>query len=532
MTHVELLLGPLLRHVDESSATVWVETSGPCVVAVHTARVPTFEVCGHHYALVVLTGLEPGTSTEYEVRLDDRTVWPEPGSRFPASRIRTLPGDEGHFRLVFGSCRQPSTHPSLGDDALIRYAERMRELSERDWPQALLLLGDQVYADETTAETRRWLAQRRDLSRPPGVEVADFEEYAHLYRETWSEPSVRWLLSTIPVCMIFDDHDVRDDWNTSDVWREQMRRQPWWAERLRGAFMSYWVYQHLGNLGPEALATDPVVAEVLDQPGDRTEALRRFAEVADDELEGVKQARWSYDRQFGRIRLLVVDTRAGRILGAGRRSMLDEDEFTWVEQHAEGDFDHLLIGSSLPWLLPPAISDLESMNELACRREGIRGRWAERIRQAVDLEHWAAFRTSFDRLAALIARVSRADVHPATISVLSGDVHHSYVAQAAFPDRVRSAVHQLTCSPVHNMAPRVVRVPFRAGWSRTVTRLTRWLARRAGVPSLPVEWERRVGPYFGNAIMTLDLYGRDAVAVLERAGPRGLVEHSRLPLTP
>jgi hypothetical protein len=81
------------------------------------------------------------------------------------------------------------------------------------------------------------------------------------------------------------------------------------------------------------------------------------------------------------------------------------------------------------------------------------------------------------------------------------------------------------------MAPRVVRVPFRAGWSRTVTRLTRWLARRVGVPPLPAEWERKVGPYFGNAIMTLDLYGRDAVAVLERADPHGLVEHSRLPLS-
>jgi hypothetical protein len=322
----------------------------------------------------------------------------------------------------------------------------MRKLPERDWPQALLLLGDQVYADETTDETQRWLAQRRDLSWPPGIEVADFEEYAHLYRETWSEPSVRWLLSTIPVCMIFDDHDVRDDWNTSDVWREQMRKQPWWAERLRGAFMSYWVYQHLGNLGPDALTTDPVVAAVLDQPGDRTEVLRRLADVADDELGGVKQARWSYDRQFGRIRLLVVDTRAGRILSAGRRSMLDEDEFKWVEQHAEGDVDHLLIGSSLPWLLPPAISDLESMNEVACRRGGLRARRAERIRQAVDLEHWAAFRTSFDRLAALIARVGRAEVHPATISVLSGDVHHSYMARATFPERVRSAVHQLTCS--------------------------------------------------------------------------------------
>ncbi|MGW1633884.1 hypothetical protein, partial [Streptomyces anthocyanicus] len=29
---------------------------------------------------------------------------------------------------------------------------------------------------------------------------------------------VRWLLSTVPSCMIFDDHDVIDDWNTSAAW--------------------------------------------------------------------------------------------------------------------------------------------------------------------------------------------------------------------------------------------------------------------------------------------------------------------------
>ena len=48
-----LLLGPLLRHVDETSATVWVETDGPGEVRVLSGQARTFEVAGHHYALVV-----------------------------------------------------------------------------------------------------------------------------------------------------------------------------------------------------------------------------------------------------------------------------------------------------------------------------------------------------------------------------------------------------------------------------------------------------------------------------------------------
>jgi len=56
----ELVLGPLLRHVGERDATVWVETDAPCEVEVLGSRSATFEVAGHHYALLVIEGLDPG----------------------------------------------------------------------------------------------------------------------------------------------------------------------------------------------------------------------------------------------------------------------------------------------------------------------------------------------------------------------------------------------------------------------------------------------------------------------------------------
>lgn len=37
-----LLLGPLLRHVGRETATIWVETGGPCTVEVLEQREPTF----------------------------------------------------------------------------------------------------------------------------------------------------------------------------------------------------------------------------------------------------------------------------------------------------------------------------------------------------------------------------------------------------------------------------------------------------------------------------------------------------------
>jgi hypothetical protein len=116
--------------------------------------------------------------------------------------------------------------------------------------------------------------------------------------------------------------------------------------------------------------------------------------------------------------------------------------------------------------------------------------------------------------------------------VLSGDVHHSYVARAELADDPPAPVHQITCSPVHNKIHKPLRPVFRLGWSRAAHRLTARWARRAGVPAFPVSWNRVVGPLFGNMIATLDIDGRNARVFFEH--PRSaatLVERARLDLT-
>ena len=113
-----LVLGPMLRYVDETSATVWVRTARAARVTVERAgrswSAPTFSVHGSHYALVVLDGLLPGSDDAYAVRLDDVPVWPAPG--MPPSRIRTL--DRARTpRLAFGTCRTTGSHDDVGNRA-------------------------------------------------------------------------------------------------------------------------------------------------------------------------------------------------------------------------------------------------------------------------------------------------------------------------------------------------------------------------------------------------------------------------------
>ena len=224
-----LRLGPVLRYVGETEATIWVETDEPCEVDILGHRERTWQVEGHHYAIVYIPELEPDSVTEYSVKLDGEVVWPEPSSLFPHPVIRTPKAHE-RVRMVFGSCRVAAPHAppwSLRKDqdprgrevdALYAYARRMLEQEPDEWPHVLVWLGDQVYADECSPGTREFIRSRRDPDKPPGEEVADFEEYTHLYYDAWTDPTIRWLLSTVSSAMILDDHEVHDDWNTSHDW--------------------------------------------------------------------------------------------------------------------------------------------------------------------------------------------------------------------------------------------------------------------------------------------------------------------------
>src|SRR4029078_12792957 len=98
-----------------------------------------------------------------------------------------------------------------------------------------------------------------------------------------------------------------------------MRSLPWWDARITGAFMSYWLYQHIGNLAPPELAEETLLAELraADDGGPR---LREFARALDREPAA---SRFAFHRDFGRTRLVVVDSRAAGGVREGRRHRVD-----------------------------------------------------------------------------------------------------------------------------------------------------------------------------------------------------------------
>lgn len=504
----------MLRYTDETCAAVWVETAAAAEVGVRiddrewSAR--TFAVHDHHYALVELADLAPGAVLPYEVRVNGETVWPEADSTLPAPVIATL-APQRPLRMAWGSCRTSVDHDAAGNrrhgvDAMRTFALALSEEAALR-PDVILLLGDQVYADVTTQPMQDFIRGRRDIDQPPGKELKDYEEYAHLYRLAWSDDANRWLLSTVPSAMIFDDHDVRDDWNASLGWKKQMEATSWWHGRIVAGLASYWVYQHLGNLSPAERAQDEIwqllVAHTGLEEADISEALDAFADRVDREP---RSYRFSYGRDFGDVRLVVVDSRAARDLTPDARALVDATEWEWLDAQLQGGIRHLLIATSLPFLLPIGLHHVEAWDEAIS--QGAWGRTAarigERLRQMVDLEHWAAWQNSFQALARVLTEIADGGrgAAPDSLMILSGDVHFSYIAEV---ERFGgSRIVQAVCSPVRNPLPIAMRwfsVVMSYGLARPIGAA---VARSAKVPNPPFQWSTITGPWFDNNLSVLE----------------------------
>ena len=169
--------------------------------------------------------------------------------------------------------------------------------------------------------------------------------------------------------------------------------------------------------------------------------------------------------------------------------MLDPDEWEWLEEHAEGDFDHLLIGTSLPLLLAPgaALPGVLERGGLQ-RRVGQAGRAcsARRCARRSTSSTGRRSASSLDRVMELVRDVGAAGKAPppASIVALSGDVHHAYLAEVGVPARDGRALGRLPgdllAVPQPARRPRAAHDPLRVRRAAG-TLVGKLLARAAGV---------------------------------------------------
>ncbi len=252
---------------------------------------------------------------------------------------------------------------------------------------------------------------------------------------------VRRLLANISVYMIFDDHDITDDWNIHPDWENKVNESPCGRRLVANGLAAYWAFQGWGN-NPDQF--DDHFVTILHEhlssqkyQGDKANAF--------DELLWKKEAdRWAYVTPT-RPAIIALDTRTCRQQGKRASSpaeLMNQPALDWLkaklEQAVDAGGKHVCMISATPVFGLQAVENLQRIAYV------ISGNAA-----AVDFESW---NEGFDELQAAITSVSK---RPESIAILSGDVHYSFMRKGKFQtssDNIIS-VYQMTSSPLHNQPP-------------------------------------------------------------------------------
>ncbi len=455
------------------------------------------------YAWIRCDLLLPDTWYEYSIsgRVEGgafEEIWPDAALTGVArpSRFRTLPlFSVSGVRVAFGSCRAgfPPTDAKAieeGVDALQAYADEVVEKSngqESDWPHFFLFVGDQIYGDNIS------FAKRREFARRPENPVrtnhaTTYAQYAALYREAWATVKrIRWMLSCIPSFMIFDDHEITDDWNITEEWVREHLRSPAWVRLLSEGLLAYWIYQGAGNISPREWRTDERNRLLSPRyPSPFRDVSRRLKGLFEAYVRRRRRADWGFIVDTPGTRFVVADTRMSRKL-TGRRLLVDDPawaNFTARALNARARKTFLVLPG--PLLVAQPLHDLVSRVAESIERDpssvvgaiagglvgtliagpvgGLAGaiagsvggeylldKYGEDIVRTADIELWAAFPSSFNRMLALLENLQdgRGTTPKRFIALLGGDVHHSNIFRGDFLRTARvGSVLNLTMSPL------------------------------------------------------------------------------------
>lgn len=468
---IDLRIGPLVRAVTETSITIWCELSQRCTIvltvyqeetgATRSIRVPTILVGGRHYTTVQMEGLQSASWYRYELScVEDELVSKQPGLLQYFRTLNTVSptlSRPSPLRIAYGSCRKGNQPQTDALNALGEWLENHFEQREEQWPHLLLLIGDQIYADSPPAQLNQTYPNLQQGA-------SSFEDFARIYEYTWtSQRGLRQVFATLPLFMIFDDHEITNDWNISPTWRLQMT-QTGKESLIVDGLVAYWVYQGWGNLSGQEQTNHPLLTIMQKGRVSGNDILDELRTALRAAVLGEYEISWHYQIATSPS-LFVTNTRAdrsqsfksdatevyapGRIMG--REQMRALQDWLLTEAHRPA-----ILVSSVPLLLPPLIGFIEYLmgTRLWQQSGGLLhalGTQLARLQQYLALstsfDHWPVYNATWSEFMTSFAQ------READLFILSGDVHFSYIAQGTLrANSARSSPHiyQLVSTPFEN----------------------------------------------------------------------------------
>ena len=322
------------------------------------------------------------------------------------------------------------------------------------------------------------------------------KDSVELFRD--AVPNVARALANIATYMIFDDHEVTDDWNLNARWRNRAYSKPLGRNLTRNAVMAYGVFQAWGNdpkkfAAPDQSATQPNHNRQLLEETERAFAGSGPFPAAGvqtarlDELVGIpgttnKQPAFHYTVPGPGYLVAVLDTRTRRSFkgqGLLPANLLGGSLNAQVPGSLTDGRELLLVVSPPPVLGPhlidaiaqPLLQSIQDMKVGLSQVATARGTVAAPLgpcepegrpvgAEHYDAESWFADEVAFENMLKRLAPLGKA-------VILSGDVHYACSLVLDYwrkgtPDPPPSRIVQLTSSPSRNSFKAVVEAVLRS----------------------------------------------------------------------
>jgi len=259
-----MTVGPIIGKVTESTARVLAEFDGPsqavCTAYPQSGGPPVKSApvrnTPNRPSIYKLQGLKP--ETRYTVKFENGGA---PVGHMESS-FKTIPAGGYDLRrhrprFCAASCNKVQITYKIG-----AAADLWAELSNRvrtGQVDYMFHLGDNVYADsdmyliekgkaEPTEACHWYTAVQMVEKMPANTWDAHRDEvtevFRQVYRETWNHPPTKHVLANVPNLMIYDDHDVRDDFGDREVDTQPGTKDYWLSRRAYEAILEYQIQLH------------------------------------------------------------------------------------------------------------------------------------------------------------------------------------------------------------------------------------------------------------------------------------------------
>ena len=362
-----------------------------------------------------------------------------------ADLLPALESNETLRERFFGGTRKPIFTSSTADNHLVTFAEVMA---------MYLLVWSPTPWRLITAQPPQLNANAQQRYAREQVRIDHFRD---------GLPGVARVFAHLPTLMIFDDHDITDDWNLSAQWEETAYGHPFSKRIIGNALLAYLLCQGWGN-------QPQVFSQLLDQTQALTTQVNanHLDPAAQDELLEalLKFQQWHYVLPTTPA-LVVLETRTRR----WRSEFALKQPSGLLDWEALSELQQELLDHPSAIIVSPApifgVKLIETVQKIFS--------WCG-YPLLVDAENWMAHRGA----AQVILNIFRHSRTPGSYVILSGDVHYSFVYEVLIRHRnAGPKLWQITSSGIKNQFP-----PRLLEW---FDRLNRWLYS----PRSPLNWFTR-----------------------------------------